>query len=96
MAAKKNDPTGDAKDITLHDVVVHMEYMEQRLSSEIKSLSSKVIKNSEDIKANSAAIQSLEIKFTARMDALEEDLVATVKDTYRIRQHVGIAGRAED
>jgi hypothetical protein len=76
-----------AKDITLKDVVVHMQHMEQRLTSAIDQ-------NSRDIRHVEAKlttrIDSLEDTLTRRMDALE-DLTATIQDTVKIRRHVGMA-----
>jgi len=81
----KNDQFADSKDITLRDVVVHMQNMEQRLSS-------KIDENTQRINENTHAIQNLEI----RIDVLKEDLTATIKDTIKIRKHVGIASVDDD
>ena len=98
---KADDTTiGDAKDITLHYVIVHMQHMEQRLSAKTddteRRLSLKIagVKNglSAKIDANTHAIQDL----TLRIDALEEDLTATIKDTIKIRRHVGMVSVDEE
>lgn len=92
IKAKKNRK---ASGITLRDVMTHMRGMEQRLSDTID-------KNTEDIRANTAGLQNLDKRLTgrvdvleehltARIDALDEDLTATIKDTVKIRQHVGMS-----
>lgn len=104
-AKKKNDRLkGSTKDITLRDVVVHMEYMEQQLSSDMKGmeqrLSSRIEKNTVDIQANTVALHNLDQRLTGRIDSLEvsitalgEDLTATMDDAFRIRKHVGMVTR---
>lgn len=93
------------KDITLRDVVVHMQAMEQRLSSKIEINTKKIDENTEKIEENTHSLaqntSGLHQNTVAtrdlinRVDALEEDLVAVIKDTVRIRKHVGIATEEE-
>lgn len=80
---------GDAKDITLRDVIVHIQHMEQLLSAKIDKNSQDIHVNTQDIRANTraternsfgisentAVIQDLGL----RIEALDEDLTATVK-----------------
>ena len=80
--------------LTLRDVIVHMEHMEQRLSARIDHLSVRVDKNEIAIRTLgqrlTGRIDLLERNLTTRMDALEEDLTATMQDTVKIRRHVGM------
>ena len=82
-------------DITLKDVVVHMNNMEQRLSIKIeantKNIASNTIVIRELDKKLSRRIDSLDKKLSERIDALDEDLTATIKDTVLIRRHVGMS-----
>ncbi len=96
MAMKKSR-TKVKKDITLRDVIVHMENMQQQLSGQIAGNtaaitqnSRDIAQNSRDIAQNSTDIQDLKQTLTERIDALEEDLTATMKETYAIRKHVGM------
>ncbi len=106
MKKKVKKVIGKVKDITLRDVVVHMEYMEQRLSSKIddvdkslsskidgveKNLSSRIDENTRATEQNSRDIRDLRLD----VNALGEDLVATIKDTVKIRQHVGMTSGEE-
>lgn len=84
---KKSGVNGNGTDITLQDVVVHVEHMGQRLSSEVKQLSSEM-KNME--KRLSSRMDGMEKRLTEHIDALDEDLTATMQDTVRIRAHVGM------
>ena len=74
----------DGKDITLKDVVVHMQHMEQRLNAKLEEHDKKFDRLQK-------TMGTLETNLTQRMDTLEEDLTATMKETYSIRQHVGMA-----
>lgn len=83
--------------ITLRDVVVHMEHMEQRLSSEItgvkadvRGLKADVTGLKTDVQGIKVEMKQMERRLTQRIDALDEDLTATMKDTLRIRKHVGM------
>ncbi|HLD71256.1 MAG TPA: hypothetical protein VI873_01405 [Candidatus Peribacteraceae bacterium] len=94
MATKDDGSTGNAKDITLHDVVEHMQNMEQRLSGEMKDLSTKFDDVGRSLIGRmdrlTIRLSMVETNLLERMDALEEDLTATMKDTMKIRQHVGM------
>ena len=94
MPQKKNNAKRGKKDITLRDVVVHVGHMGQRLSSEVKSmekrLSSRMDGMEKKIETNTVAIADLKKTLTERIDALDEDLTATRKDSLRIRQFVGM------
>ncbi|MBI2117754.1 hypothetical protein HYT95_02545, partial [Candidatus Peregrinibacteria bacterium] len=49
-----------------------------------------------DIQSNSQAIIDVERRLTERIDALDEDLTATMKDLLRTRQFVGMPVATED
>ena len=89
MAVHKANDGG--KDITLRDVITHvtqrftklegdMQTMEQRLRTDMQKMEHRL----------NVKIDTSTANLTDRMDALEEDLVATIKDTVRIRRHVGM------
>ena len=90
MPPKTKRQRKDGKDISLRDVVIHMTGMEQRLSAEITSIRKATESNTKEIRANAVAIQDVKETLTQRIDALEEDLTATILDTVKIRQHVGM------
>jgi hypothetical protein len=86
----------DGKDITLYDVMAHLQGMKVDMRNMEARLSTKIdtqISASES--RLSIKIDTMETHLTQRLDALEEDLVATMKDTRHIRQHVGIANPDE-
>lgn len=85
------------QDITLRDVVTHiqavrndMQNMEKRLSKKIDNNSSKIDGNTKNILSLKQDMQILETHLTQRIDALDEDLTATIKDTVKIRRHIGM------
>lgn len=80
--------TGD--ELTLRDVIMHMQHMEQRLSAKIEQNTRDITRNDQSICALSVRVDTMEIRLTQRIDALEEDLVATMKDSLHIRRHVGM------
>ena len=102
------------KSITLRDVVVHMQGMEQRLTKRIDGTDARVgslttrvdtlttrvdtlTTKVDKLEVNlTKRIDSLERDLTTRMDSLGEDLIATLKDTIKIRQHVGMPVPMED
>ncbi len=104
VGRKDNQSKGDAKDITLRDVVVHMEHMEQRLTSKIDEVDQRLSSKIEGVDQRLSSkldgvghrIDTLELNLTARIDALEEDLTATMKDTYSIRKHVGMVAADDE
>jgi hypothetical protein len=79
-----------APDITLRDVVMHVQHMGQTLTSEMKKmgqrLTSEIRHLSTRIDANTEAIYDLRL----RVDVLEKDLTSTIKDMLGIRRHVGL------
>ena len=96
MATKR--PIGRERGVTLRDVVVHMQHMEQRLSKDISTNTAaiqKVERRLTNVETGLTGVGSrlneVEERLTARIDALEEDLTATIRDTIKIRQHVGMA-----
>jgi hypothetical protein len=92
--------TDGPPEITLKDVIVHMEHMEQRLSGQINELFGITGEINTKIDALERKLtirmNTLERTLTERIDALEEDLTATMKDTIVIRKHVGIYNGEED
>ena len=94
MPSKKNNEKRGKRDLTLRDVVVHVGHMGQQLSSEMKNmekrLSSRMDGMEKKIETNTTAITDLKKTLTERIDALDEDLTATMKDSLRIRQFVGM------
>ena len=90
--------------ITLRDVVVHMGHMGQRLTTEMKNMEQRLTKKIDDVDAKlSRRIDSLDAGLNSRMDILEEridaldvDLTATIKDTIVIRRHVGMPYPKDD
>lgn len=94
--AKTRARTGSKKkDITLHDVIAHMNNMHQDLSKRIGDLEvglgARIDQNSADIRKLNIKIDDLEMRLTQRIDALYEDLTATIMDTIKIKKHVGMA-----
>lgn len=90
----------NVKDISLRDVVMHMTGMEQRLSRGIETNTKEIAaveqRLSAKIETNTRAIQDVKETLTRRIDALEEDLTATILDTVKIRQHVGMPVPSEE
>ena len=86
MASKSSK--GRKLSITLKDVVVHLQHMERRLTKRIDDVDEKLTNRIDGVEGK---LIGLEERVTRRMDALEEDLTATIKDTIKIRQHVGMA-----
>lgn len=88
---KDNSTAGNPQDITLRDVIMHVQNMQQQLLSNIEDvelrLSSAIAENTKGIAENTSAIRKLSI----RIDTLEEDLTATITDTMKIRRHMGMA-----
>ena len=80
--------TDGTPEITLRDVILHMQHMEQRLMTLISANTTAIQKIDHRL---TARMDKLEYNLTIRMDALEEDLTATMKDTFLIRQHVGLS-----
>ena len=84
-------PPTDGADITLRDVIAHIQSVKSEFQAGLKDLRSEMKdmekRLSTRIDANTVAIEVL----TVRVDALNEGLTATIKDTIKIRQHVGMA-----
>ncbi len=86
------------KGITLRDVIVHLQGVSEQLLSKIEGNTHSIAENTASIAQNTASIaqntieiKSLRTEMNQRFDALEEDLTATMNDTVKIRQHVGMA-----
>lgn len=80
----KKRSTGKKKGITIRDVVIHMQGMEQRLTKEITA-------NTVAIKYVNSRINDVETNLVDRIDGLGKDIDVTMMDTIKIRQHVGMA-----
>lgn len=82
---KKKDDTVQASNggLTLVDVVNHISSHTQRIDKRMDQLEKKIDQNTE-------AIGELKVALTKRIDALEEDLTATMEDSFMIKRHVGI------
>lgn len=93
MATKR--PVGKKKSITLRDVVVHLQSMEQRLSKDIQNVDKRLTdvetRLTGLIRRVETRLTDVEERLTARISALEDDLTATMWDTVKIRKHVGMA-----
>lgn len=76
----------DGGDITLRDVITHMQGMELRINARMERLERRLESMEQRMTSVEANIRDL----TDRMDALDEDLAATMKDIRIIRVHVGI------
>lgn len=94
---KKSVIRRSKKGITLRDVVVHVDHMGQRLSSQMTGMEKRMGGMEKrmggmerKIDVNTIAIADLKKTLTERIDALDEDLTATMQDTLRIRAHVGM------
>jgi len=104
------DHDSDNGDITLKDIVFHiqgvqktMRGMEKRLSERIYGNSKGIQSNANAIKANAiaikanySAIHSLKDSMNYRFDSLEEDLYATMTDSLTIRKYVGMPVPVDD
>lgn len=75
---------------TLRDVIVHMVHMEQRLSARIDANTASIQVLTVHVDTLTKRMDIFEKVFTERMNALEEDLTATMRDTIVIRGHVGM------
>ncbi|MBI3331780.1 hypothetical protein HYZ99_02360 [Candidatus Peregrinibacteria bacterium] len=90
MVKKKQVGARKKKDITLRDVVVHMNHLHQDLSVTINDVAEQTAQNTIAIHKLDKKIDGVEIRLTKRMDSLQEDLEATIRDTVKIRKHVGM------
>jgi len=82
--------TKEPKDITNTVLLEHMHGMEQRLSKKIDVNTKSIDANSKSIKGLAQCMDTLETHLTERIDALDEDITATIRDTVKIRRHVGM------
>lgn len=86
-----NDDNGSAQEITLRDVIAHIQgvkdSLELRMDQMESRLSVKIDENTRGIAQNTVAIQNLSV----RVQALEEDIGSTMNDAIKIRRHVGMA-----
>lgn len=83
-------PRTGKKRITLHDVIAHIENMGQRLEHRIDSLEIRLNRFEIRLDGIDRRLNEMEQRLTARMDALEEDLTATMKDVFLIQKRVGL------
>lgn len=83
--------------ITLRDVITHISHVgqrvhriEERMTCVEKGMDGMEKRLDAKIERNTIAIQDLKEHLTRRIDALDEDLTATIMDTITIRKHVGM------
>lgn len=72
------------KDITLQDVVHHIQGVKNDLQEQMKGMEKRL---RTDFKNE---LKKTESNLTNRIDALDEDLTATMQDTITIRRHIGM------
>lgn len=89
MSPKKN-PMHGRKNITLRDVIVHIQAMKGEVLQKIGSLEKRVGGLERKMDGLERRMDGMEERLTQRIDALEEDLTATMRDALRIREHVGM------
>lgn len=90
MTKNDNKAQDDNGGLTLIDVVNHISSHTQRIDKRMDQLEEKIDRNAQKIDANTVAIKEVEKNLTKRIDALEEDLTATMEDSFMIKRHVGI------
>lgn len=78
-----------ADEITNIVLLEHMQGMEKRLRTDFKE---DLAELRTDFKRD---LKQTEHNLTERIDALDEDLTATMRDTIRIRRHVGMPVASE-
>ena len=86
----KNRASGK-KNVTIRDVVIHMQGMEQRLTKRIDGVENGLSVLSKKIDANTSRINEVESNLLERINGLDQDIMATMNDTVHIRRHVGMA-----
>ena len=88
----------DDQDITLRDVITHIQAVRNDMGGMEKRISKKIDANAEAIAENKKAIveNKEEIQKLGRsITSLGEDLTATIQDTVSIRRHVGMSVASE-
>ena len=104
MSKKKRAIVGKKKSITLRDVIAHIQGVKNSLSEEIQGMKGEMQGMKGDIRGIKVDMHSMERRLSAKIDrnsediitlgnrvyALSEDLTATIRDTIKIRAHVGI------
>lgn len=97
----KRRPQSKNGRITLRDILAHIGHMGQRIHRMEDGMKRMEKNLGARIEANTTSIQAFDRKFdvriddleehlTRRIDALDEDLTATIMDTITIRKHVGM------
>jgi hypothetical protein len=84
------------KRITLHDVIAHMNHMEQRLTLRIDANSAAILSLDKRVDALGRNLTGVEVNLTRRIDALDDELTATLMDILKIYRHVGIPIAEDD
>jgi cell division protein FtsL len=79
-------------EITLHDVIAHMQSMKQELRGDMHRMERKIDSNTMAIRELRSDIRDLHL----RVDVLEIDLTSTIKDMLGIRRHVGLGVGEEE
>jgi hypothetical protein len=85
---------GSSGGITLEDVVIHMQHMEQRLTTELREVKSDIVGMKGDITGIKGELRSIRTDMHAMeerlMTHIDEDLTATMRDVYEIQLHLGL------
>ena len=87
---KKSTTKRGTKGITLRDVIAHIQATKGEVLLKIGKLEQRMGGLEQRMDGLSGDMKSMEKRLTERIDALEEDLTATMQDTVRIRTHVGM------
>lgn len=74
----------DNHELTLQDVIRHIQGVKNDLQEQMKGMEKRLSTGFTN------ELTKTEANLTQRMNALEEDLTATMQDTINIRQHVGM------
>lgn len=100
MATKRSK---GKKSITLRDVISHIQGVKTELSTDMKQMEQRLTKRIDNVetgltkridgveKSLSTRINEVESNLSDRIDGLGKDIDVTMRDTIKIRQHVGIA-----
>ncbi|NOS68212.1 MAG: hypothetical protein HOO67_07710 [Candidatus Peribacteraceae bacterium] len=82
----KKRSSGKKKAITLRDVISHIQGVKSELSTDMQHMEQRLTKRIDDVESN----------LMERIDGLGQDIMATAKDSLKIRRHVGMAIPEDD
>jgi len=83
-------PAATKKDITLRDVVRHIQGVKQGLQKEIRELRGEVKEVNGNLHGLERRVEEGFREAKEHREAPQEDLVATMRDIVSIRRHVGL------